>query len=102
MPNGREHSGGGGFGCRFGGELALAEAGPAYCHVKAAAPGPSGSSERVLADLRDMKPVATDDGIRLIPTRRARSTIFVGQLAALVCFLNHRNGNIVEQAITRV
>jgi len=107
-PHGRELSGGGGFTCKFKGERAKAEAGPGYCHIEAVTIvagkskwQPAQFVYRRLADLRDMKPVTTDDGIVLIPSRRRRPIKLYDSLRELATFLDSHAQDEVQQTVSR-
>jgi len=97
VPGGKEYRGSVSFGCRLDGRLAIAEAGPGYCHIHAVETMPYGKPGKQLADLRNMEPLTVDDGIVLIPTRHRHPITVHVAIRNLVEFLRERNGRIVKQ-----
>lgn len=98
---GGEYSGSGGISCNFKGAKAVAESGPGYCRIKAVGGGPSPVpglpvSDVVLADLRDMLPLTTDDGVELAAQREHRPIELEGHARDLAIFLHCQDGAEVE------
>lgn len=95
----QEYTGGGGFGCRLNGELAIAEAGPGYCRITAVQKEPATRANIVLKDMTDMKRIIVDNGWTLIPTRKRRPVELESRLAPLIQFLNAHSESLIAQRL---
>jgi hypothetical protein len=102
---GGEFSGSGGFSCNYKGARAVAESGPGFCRIRAvgeAGPVPGlAVSNIVLADLRDMQPVKTDDGIEMIPQREHHPIDLEQRARDLAVFLHCQDAEQVEVTVKR-
>jgi hypothetical protein len=103
--DGGEFSGSGGFSCNYKGARAVAESGPGFCRIRAvgeAGPVPGlAVSNILLADLRDMQPVRTDEGIEMIPQRKHHPIELEQQARDLAIFLHCQDGEQVDVTVKR-
>jgi len=101
LPDGPSSSSGGlGFACKFGGEVATVDAGAGYCQIVAIRPL-SPQPQRLLADMTDMQERVADNGVRFVPSRKREPMDLLEKIRRLERFLKERSGEIVEQRVER-
>ena len=99
------HGGGGGRTCRFMSEHAVVEAGPGFCQIVASdvlhIDAVALVERRRLRDLRDMQPVALDDGTIVAAQRRRRPVALAQSVAQFVAFLEASEAPTIECSVER-